>query len=112
MAKLRQFTFLVVRRKARSRAAHVTPCKAAAGRAAELLDAVTVPKDLLAPLAPEWVVGCQASPGRRRCRGGHGKNSERDRVLARVTAAAASLLDAGRAASAGELTVSGSWWRR
>jgi hypothetical protein len=79
--------------------------KAAAGRAAELLDAVELPRDLPAPLATEWrwwatkhLQGAIAAEEKL------GKDGERDRGLARVTAAAATLLPtkeaAGRAAAA------------
>ncbi|RBM14914.1 hypothetical protein [Streptomyces sp. PT12] len=67
--------------------------KAAAGRPAELLDAVELPRDLPAPLATEWrwwatkhLQGAIAAEEKQ------GKDGERDGGLARVTAAAATLL--------------------
>jgi hypothetical protein len=79
--------------------------KAAAGRAAELLDAVDLPKDVPAPLATEWRWwASKYLQGAIAAEEVIGKDGERDRVLARVTAAAATLLptkeQAGRAAAA------------
>ncbi|MGW3046341.1 hypothetical protein ACWC9T_41715 [Kitasatospora sp. NPDC001159] len=78
--------------------------KAAAGRAAELLDAVALAPDVPAPLATEWRWwAAKYLQGAIAAEEVMGKDGERDRVLAKVTAAAATLLpstqDAGRAAA-------------
>lgn len=80
--------------------------KAAAGDAAELLDPIAVPEDVPAPLATEWRWwAAKHLQGAIAAEEVMGKDGERDRVLARVTAAAESLLpskeDAGRAAATG-----------
>ncbi|MGJ5763140.1 zinc-ribbon domain-containing protein [Streptomyces galbus] len=79
--------------------------KAAAGRAAELLDAVPVAADVPAPLLTEWRWwAAKYLQGAIAAEEIMGKDGEPDRVLARVTAAAATLLPtketAGRAAAA------------
>ncbi|MGK4586016.1 zinc-ribbon domain-containing protein [Kitasatospora sp. HPMI-4] len=78
--------------------------KAAAGRAAGLLDAVVLAPDVPAPLATEWRWwAAKHLQGAIAAEEVMGKDGERDRVLAKVTATAATLLpstaDAGRAAA-------------
>lgn len=80
--------------------------KAAAGRAAELLNAVPVASGVPAPLVTEWRWwAAKYLQGAIAAEEVMGKDGEREKVLARVTAAAASLLPtkeaAGRAAAEG-----------
>lgn len=81
--------------------------KAAAGRAAELLDAVPLPGHVPAPLATEWRWwAAKHLQGAIAAEEVMGKRGRRDQVLEQVTRAAATLLPlretAGRAAGAGQ----------